>query len=305
MKIALFSDVHGRLRIMLRMLQCWQIQHNTFLDGALLAGDIGCFPEESRFDKATRRWVERDPEEAGFLRYFMRPKGEIEAVFDGIKELDEFSAVKCGIYFVPGNHEDYEYIHACRAKAAKGGNALGSFPVDCYSRLRCIENGTVIKLRGGDGMVLRVGALWGIENAKEGSPKKISEGAAESLIQRRGGKMDLLLTHDAPAHSYTAYSGSRTISRVLEACNPGLHLFGHVHPADGCYEFKAEPLQTRSWIFEDVGFGRNCDGNLKGSMGILSVDSVDGKPEFNVEVVEDEWLSKMRFKSWEYVWPEG
>ena len=40
MKIALFSDIHGRLRIMLRMVQCWQIAHETHLDAVLLAGDI-------------------------------------------------------------------------------------------------------------------------------------------------------------------------------------------------------------------------------------------------------------------------
>ena len=44
MKIALFSDVHGRLRVVLRLIRCWQMAHRTYLDGALIAGDLGCFP---------------------------------------------------------------------------------------------------------------------------------------------------------------------------------------------------------------------------------------------------------------------
>jgi hypothetical protein len=66
MKVALFSDVHGHLRIVLHLIRNWQIEHNSHLDGALIAGDLGCFPDSSKLDKATRRWVAVDPEQAGF-----------------------------------------------------------------------------------------------------------------------------------------------------------------------------------------------------------------------------------------------
>jgi hypothetical protein len=68
MKLALFSNVHGRLRLVLHLIRCWQMAHRTELDGGLIAGDLGCFPDPTKFDNAARRWIERDPEEAGFSR---------------------------------------------------------------------------------------------------------------------------------------------------------------------------------------------------------------------------------------------
>jgi hypothetical protein len=46
MKIALFSDVHGHLRIVLHLIRNWQMTHKIHLDGALIAGDLGCFPDK-------------------------------------------------------------------------------------------------------------------------------------------------------------------------------------------------------------------------------------------------------------------
>jgi hypothetical protein len=51
--------------------------------------------------------MEMDPEEAGFSRYFVQPEAAIESLFK--PEYGEFSDVRCPIYFVPGNHEDYEF----------------------------------------------------------------------------------------------------------------------------------------------------------------------------------------------------
>lgn len=73
MKIALFSDVHGRIRVVLHMMRCWQLANRQMLDGTLLAGDVGCFPDPAKFDRAARKWIEKDPEEAGFSRCFVKP----------------------------------------------------------------------------------------------------------------------------------------------------------------------------------------------------------------------------------------
>jgi Icc-related predicted phosphoesterase len=302
-KIALFSDVHGRLRIMLHMLQCWQVQHRTHLDGVLLAGDIGCFPDESRFDKATRRWIERDPEEAGFPRHFMRPKTEIESVFHGVHEHGEFAMVHCPILFVAGNHEDFAYLQECRRSGPARGMPAHTFPVDCYRRIHCIDNGHIVALQGADGCRLRVAGLWGVENSAAGSPKAISKDAASTLCRSGKGSFDVLLTHDAPGHSYTGHAASSTISEVLRACEPPLHVFGHAHPVDGRHEFFADPIPTRSWILEDVCFGKKCDGSLRNAMGILHWDAGRGTPAYRVELVDDEWIGAMRHQSWMHVWP--
>ena len=88
MKIALFSDVHGHLRILLRLIRNWQIAHSSHVDAALIAGDLGCFPDTSKFDRATKRWIDRDPEEAGFAKYFTTPLPEVERLFE--PEFGEF-----------------------------------------------------------------------------------------------------------------------------------------------------------------------------------------------------------------------
>ena len=96
MKVALFSDVHGHLRPLLRVLQCWQMAHQTFLDGALLAGDLGCFPDLSRTDSATQRHTKNNPEEAGFSRFFVRPYPEISDVFEGTPA-NSYSRLGCNV----------------------------------------------------------------------------------------------------------------------------------------------------------------------------------------------------------------
>lgn len=285
------------------MLQCWQIQHRMHLDGALLAGDLGCFPEDSSFDKATRRWIACDPEEAGFSRYFMRPKAEIEAVFSGPLEHGAFAIVRCPIVFVAGNHESFAYLAECETTAPLPGAPRETFSVDCYRKIHCLRNGAVTTLTGADGMSLRVGGLWGVENAREGSPRKLSKSAAERLCDKGANSFDLLLTHDAPGHSYTGRTGSETISGVLATCAPPLHLFGHVHPLNGTHEYHHESIPTRSWIFEDAGFGRDCNGSLEGAMGVLTGSKAAGTRSWDVTVVKEEWLTRMRHRTWHHVWP--
>ena len=118
-----------------------------------------------------------------------------------------------------------------------------------------------------------------------------------------GNGFDLLVTHDAPQHSYTGHRSSETISEVIKARKPPVHLFGHAHPVDGRHEFSVPGLPTRSWIFEDVGFGKKCNGSLEGAMGILSWEVEWGKPKWSVEMVRDPWLSQMRHRNWMHVWP--
>lgn len=93
------------------------------LDAVLIAGGLGFFPDPSKFDKATKRWIERDPEEAGFAKYFTTPVAEVERLFE--PELGEFSAIRCPILFVARNHEDYDYIWS----ASKQAPAVERHPV--------------------------------------------------------------------------------------------------------------------------------------------------------------------------------
>lgn len=129
MRIAFFSDVHGHLRLLLHVVRNWQIAHESFINAILVAGDLGCFPDTSKFDRNTRRWIEKDPEEAGFARYFTAPHPAITQ-FHG--ESSDISTVRSPILFVPGNHEDYDYLQKAALNAPSPGAPENTFSVDCY-----------------------------------------------------------------------------------------------------------------------------------------------------------------------------
>jgi Icc-related predicted phosphoesterase len=295
MKLALFSDVHGHLRLVLHLLRCWQMSHQTELDGALIAGDLGCFPDPTKFDKATKRWLERDPEEAGFSRFFTRPVPQIKAMLDG--ESGPYSAIRCPILFVAGNHEDHAYLASVATRSGVSALVEETFPVDCYQAFHCIRDGRIVTLQGRDGVAIKIAGLWGIENARPEAPYRIQEKAVRNLIRQGEGNFDLLLTHDAPV-GVIPKGGSPQVTDVIRRCQPKVHVFGHIH-AGKRHEFCHSGAATRSWIFKDVSFGPTGNDRLENSMGILHWNG----RRLDVEIVQELWLQKMQKHNWLQVLP--
>jgi Icc-related predicted phosphoesterase len=281
------------------MMQCWQYVHQEELDGALIAGDLGCFPDPSRFDRATKRWIERDPEEAGFSEYFVRPKADIAAIFTGKGQNSQLPSVTCPILFVPGNHEDYSFLNSAKLRPNAPSAPQNTFPVDCYQAIHCIQDGAIAKIRGHDGSAIRIAGLWGIESTTPGQPFRMLDESAKRHIDRGTGTFDLLLTHDVPIDAYPK-GGSPLITSVLRSCHPAFHLFGHAHPIEGQHVFHITDIPTECWILEDVAFGKKGDRNLAGSMAILEWKEGKGK----VELVKDDWLAQMRIRNWHRVFPK-
>lgn len=287
MKIALFSDVHGRLRIVLHLIRNWQIAHHTYLDAAMIAGDLGCFPDSSKFDRATKRWTERVPEEAGFSKYFTTPVAEVEQMLAG-----EFG-VRCPILFVPGNHEDYEYLSVAGRCAPATGAPQNTFPVDCYQRFHVIRDGAIVVVTGKDNTQLRVAGIWGIQNTRTNAPYRINAAATQNLQRLGPNSFDVLLTHDAPAEAHPI-GGSSLITEIIKVCSPQVHLFGHVHPINGVHEFRVPNCRTKSFIFKNVTFGPHGRDGLTGAMGLMDWDGATAK----VEIVREPWLEQMHHETW-------
>ena len=292
MKVALFSDVHGHLRIVLHLIRNWQIEHKTHLDGALIAGDLGCFPDPAKLDKATRRWLAVDPEQAGFSMFFTQPQASVEGLFKA--EPGEYSDVSCPIFFVPGNHEDCAFL-----EAKQRASEQETFAVDCYQRFHCIRDGAIINLNGHDGHCLRIAGIWGIEKTVPQAPYQIKPGVVRKLESCGENRFDLLLTHDAPALAHPT-GGSEAVTRVIRACKPSLHLFGHVHPIDGRHQYSVPNVGTKSFLLRGVSFGKKMDENLLGTMAILDWDGKDA----HFELVQAGWIKKMRHGNWEQTRPE-
>ena len=65
-----FGDLHGRVLPAFRLAQAWSREHGVPLAGLLQVGDLGYFPDPSRFDQATRRHAEKDDLESGVRQTF-------------------------------------------------------------------------------------------------------------------------------------------------------------------------------------------------------------------------------------------
>ncbi len=299
MKVALFSDIHGRFRVVLRMLRCWQLAHQARLDGALIAGDTGCFADVSRFDGATRKRCMQQPEEAGFSKYFVQPLPEVWSMIRQDPKLGAYSSLEFPILFVPGNHEDFDFLASCSKQGPASNGPARTFPVDCYQMFHCIKNGTVTSLSAMDNTSIRIAGLWGIEQGRADAPYVISEEAVEMLMIQGPGSFDVLLTHDAALDAYSGGRGSMLIAELIRFCEPPFHLFGHVKPREGRYEYNLEGTRTRSIHLNQVTFGKNSESNLADAMAILTWDGKQGE----VEIVQDEWLSRMRSHNWDRVLP--
>jgi Icc-related predicted phosphoesterase len=297
MKVALFSDIHGHLRVLLHCIRCWQLSHGEFLDYALVPGDLGCYPDETRMDSATRRHVERNPEEAGFARYFVEPHESVEEMLAPMPHLNEFSEVRCPVFFVAGNHEDHAFL---RTRAAEAPRTATAFPTDCYQQFHCVRDGSVLKLTGRNNEVFRVAGLWGIEVADERKPYAIDIKAATTLATLPVGSVDLLLTHDAPEHVWQHRTGSPTISELINTLRPPLHLFGHVKPNAGQRIFQVPGTNTESWLLENLTFGKSGNDKLEGTMAVLDWKS---PADWSITPVEEPWLKAMTGKTWRKVWP--
>lgn len=286
-------------------MMCWQLKHQEFLDGALIAGDLGCFPDSSKFDDATQRWVDRDSEEAGFSEYFTRPKRQVQSLIEENEDLGPYSEVRCPVLFVPGNHEDYDYLSNAKENHRDGADLKNTFYVDCYQKFLCIDDGHTATLWGQDGCSITIGGLWGIRFTQQGAPYQINPEAVEQLKTTKK-EIDVLLTHDAPLGIFPQ-RGSPEIAEIIRERQPDFHFFGHVEPKDKKHCYADPDLPTESWIFEDLSFGRKMNENLAGSMGVLTWEGTWDErwvEEGTVELVTDDWLEFMRSRTWEDVYPE-
>jgi hypothetical protein len=274
-----FGDLHGRVLPAFKLAQAWSREHGVAVAGLLQVGDLGYFPEPSRFDRATQRYAEKDALEGG-VRLVAQPSDEADAVF---------ASEHCpeALWFTAGNHEDYDLLKEWEGGAAR---AADSFAVDAYGKARCIRDGRVAKLPGG----LRVGALWGIDDKAPRARKRIPPRARISYratMALSGAKFDVLLTHESPRDAILADSGSEEIGSVLHCARPAFAFFGHYHSTGRQVEedfggprvYHLSHLELRSRAEE-------------GSVGVLTWDGGAG----DFAYLDPEWLRTVTRHNWKH-----
>ncbi len=274
-----FGDLHGRVLPAFKLAQAWSREHGVALAGLLQVGDLGYFPEPSRFDKATKRHAERNALEGG-VRLVAQPSEEADAVF-----VDELCPGT--LWFTAGNHEDYELLKEWERGADRGAD---SFVVDAYGKLRCVRDGHVAELPGG----LRVGALWGNDDRAPRARKRIPPRARIShraTVALSGARFDLLLAHESPRDAILAGSGSEDIGAVLRCARPAFAFFGHYHRT-GC-RVEGDFGATRVYHLSHLELDSRAE---EGSVGVLTWDG--GAGDFTY--LDPAWLRTVTRHNWKH-----
>lgn len=288
-----FGDIHGRLALMLTIAALWERSRGQRLDGLLQVGDMGAFPNHARLDDATARHARRDPDELGY-RAFLHAEDEAAPFL---------RACRAPIYFVRGNHEDFEHLAAFPRPQA----------VDAAGRIIYIPDGQSLAL--GDGLLL--GAFGGIPPSTEArgrgrsardrfrkagrraqlGPERFTEEQMRRAFKRRAAP-DILMTHAGPACSAFP-RGSSLLAELAERVRPGVHLFGHHHAVVGPERGPGGALLVG---LEHLCFDRG--GALKaGSWGALEM-APGGVAAFRFPTDQDfAWLPRLRRESYRSLTP--
>ena len=265
------------------------------MDAALIAGDLGCFPDPSKFDKATKRWIDRDPEEAGFAKYFTTPVAEVERLFEpnrGILRRSLPNPVRGGKprrLRLPCVGQQASPCARCSAKHVSG-RLLQAVPL-CPRRGHCYYSWPT---------QLQVAHRRRLGNRKHPAeaPYKIKLRLSSSF--KREVNSHSICCSPMMRREPDPFGGSALITQIIRTICPDIHLFGHVHPIQGQYEFFVAGSKTKSLVLENVSFGRDASGSLSGAMGILDWDGYRAK----TVIVKEPWLQQMHHKNWDRVWPE-
>jgi hypothetical protein len=277
-----FGDLHGRILPAFRLAAVWSREHGVPLTGILQVGDLGWFPDLTRLDKATKRHAEKDPLELG-ATLVVEPSPLADQIF-------EEEHVPSWMWFIAGNHEDYESLAECQSQASQQAD---SFPVDAYHRVWCIRDGRVAHLPGG----LAVGGLWGIDqhapNARRGRNQRcyITSRAATELSVSA---MDVLLMHDGPLDAVFPGSGSEWIRDIIQMAQPQFAFFGH-YGGDG---HRIEGNFGRTQVCHLAGLEMHRQGGRAepGSVGLLTWDGIHGTFDY----LDDAWLRTFTRNGWKY-----
>lgn len=284
MRIAIVGDVHGHLALMYAVLGRWQRESGRSIDLVLQLGDMGAFLPTSRLDSATKRHAERDPEELGFSE------------FAGDSPPPTLLDPRPPLVFIPGNHEDFEFLEECERRAP-ADDAV--YPVSQDGRISALRSGRIWSYSSGDER-LRIAGVSGVARRREKTSRHpryhLSEEDALALASAGPGAFDILISHDGPEGAIESYRGTPSASPelrlVIEEARPAFAFFAHygktgewtigrtrVYALGGCGYVPRE-----SWPLQQGGF-------------VLLERTPAG---VFVERLSPEWLGKSNRHNWRH-----
>jgi Icc-related predicted phosphoesterase len=288
MNIAIFSDIHGRILLCFKLVERYQRETGEHIDLIIQCGDLGIFPDESRLDKATKRYAKIDGTELGFQRLFAKPHKEAEEVL---------SKVDCSMICVRGNHEDHTYLDELERKTE---GAL--FSVDCYERIYLLKSGVPYNFRSGADQL----DLLGI--GRIGPPIGEPETSKEKYIQEYEKKrladidtnvnVDILLTHDSARDLVSEGFGMTEIRTFLDKNKPVYHFFGHTgQPFEKRMDSNGITVSAKMSDLE----WRDSPRGQSLKVGCFGIVHWGNRIDHRFEPVQESWLNEYTPHTWMYL----
>lgn len=281
MRIALFSDIHGKFLLPFKLAALYQEETGNRIDLILQCGDMGAYPDIHNLDKATVKHARSDRDELGFYDDFLRPDPEIGAFLDRLN---------IPMICVRGNHEDHDFLD----RLEKESDAA-RFPIDAYGRVFVCKSGHRQEFRAGDVTLLFAG-VGRIGDRKGRSEKRfIQDFEREQLrrLHKENEVFDILITHDKDNSGDQGY-GMPEIRELLDKVLFHYHFYGHT----------GQPFTqqtdsngiTQSVKIKELEFG--ADGILPaGCMVLLQKDAAGN---LQMEVVSQKLSNRLAKHNWRF-----
>lgn len=279
MKIALFSDIHGKILLPFKLVDLYQKETGNTIDFILQCGDMGAYPIIENLDKATIKHAQYDRDELGFHDDFTKTNQEIKAFLDQLN---------INMICVRGNHEDHDFLDNLEKENSQ--NSL--FPIDIYSRVFVCKSGLPQKLETQNEVLTFVG-IGRIGDRKGRTEKRFIQDYERKEIKKilkTKDPFDILITHDKDGSGDQGY-GMTEIREALDNVIFHYHFYGHTGEP-----FKQETYSngiTQSIKIKELEF--NETGILeKGCMLILTKEN----GELSIEIVDQKLTNKMTKFNW-------
>ncbi len=214
MKIAIFSDIHGKILLPFRLVDIYQKATNQKIDLILQCGDIGAYPDVKNLDKATLKHANYDKNELGFSDDFVKINPKIQ---------NFLNTLNLNMFCVRGNHEDHDFLDTLEQQSTES-----IFAIDAYKRVFVCKSGIIQKFIC-DNQTLVFAGIGRIGDRKNRQEKRfIQEYEKENIKKMLKTKeiIDILLTHDKNESSQRGF-GMTEIDIVLQEVLVHYHFHGH------------------------------------------------------------------------------
>ena len=278
MRVAVFSDIHGKILLPFKLVDLYQKETGNKIDFILQCGDMGAYPNIENLDKATIKHAQYDRDELGFYYDFTKTNQKIKSFLDELN---------INMICVRGNHEDHDFLDNLEKKNSQNS----FFPIDVYERVFVCRSGLEQTLET-ENEVLNFVGIGRIGDRKGRTENRFIQEYERKEIKKllkTKDTFDILITHDKD-DSQSGY-GMTEIREILDNVIFHYHFYGHTgEPFKQETDFNGI---TQSIKIKELEF--NESGILeKGCMIILTKEN----GELSIEIVDQKLTNKMTKFNW-------